>query len=64
MYVKFVFSNVIQELFQENQFSEERRLDHEIERLYSCTDLKQILSITQENIREYEVPECNRAAIL
>lgn len=54
MYVKFVFSNVIQELFQENQFSEERRLDHEIERLYSCTDLKQILSITQENIREYE----------
>ena len=54
MYVKFVFSNVIQELFQENQFCEERKLDHEIERLYSCTDLKQILAITQENIREYE----------
>ena len=54
MYVKFVFSNVIQELFQENQFSEERKLDHEIERLYSCTDLKQILAITQENIKEYE----------
>lgn len=54
MYIKFVFSNVIQELFQENQFSEERKLDHEIERLYSCTDLKQIILITQENIREYE----------
>ena len=54
MYVKFVFSNVIQELFQENQFCEERKLDHEIERLYGCTDLKQILAITQENIREYE----------
>ena len=54
MYVKFVFSNVIQELFQENQFSEERKLDHEVERLYSCTDLKQILAITQENIKEYE----------
>ena len=34
MYIKFVFSNVIQELFQENQFSGERRLEHEIERLY------------------------------
>ncbi len=54
MYVKFVFSNVIQELFQENQFSEERKLDHEIEKLYNCTDLKQILAITEDNIREYE----------
>ena len=54
MYVKFVFSNVIQELFQENQFSEERKLDHEVERLYSCTNLKQILAITKENIKEYE----------
>ena len=54
MYVKFVFSNVIQELFQENQFSEERKRDHEIEKLYNCTDLKQILAITQDNIREYE----------
>jgi len=54
MYVKFVFSNVIQELFQENQFSEEYKLDHEVERLYSCTNLKQILAITQENIQKYE----------
>ena len=55
MYVKFVFSNVIQDaFFQENQFSEERKLDHEVERLYSCTNLKQILAITQENIKEYE----------
>ena len=45
---------MIQELFQENQFSEERKLDHEVERLYSCTNLKQILAITQENIKEYE----------
>ncbi len=54
MYVKFVFSNVIQELFQENQFSEERKLDHEIERLYSCTNLMEILAVTQDNIKEYE----------
>ena len=44
----------LKKLFQENQFSEERKLDHEVERLYSCTNLKQILAITQENIKEYE----------
>lgn len=54
MYVKFVFSNVIQELFQENQFSEERRLDREIDRLYSCNDIGQILEITIENIKDYQ----------
>ena len=65
MYVKFVFSNVIQELFQENQFSEERKLDHEVERLYSCTNLEvdhlygcstiqEIIEVTEKNIRQYE----------
>nr|WP_294530636.1 response regulator [uncultured Blautia sp.] len=54
MYVKFVFSNVIQELFQENQFSEERRLDREVDRLYRCNNIEQILKITRENIQEYE----------
>ena len=54
MYIKFVFSNVIQELFQENQFSGERRLDHEIERLYNCRNIKEILSVTEDNIKEYE----------
>ena len=54
MYIKFVFSNVIQELFQENQFSGERRLEHEIERLYNCRNIKEILSVTEDNIKEYE----------
>lgn len=54
MYVKFVFSNVIQELFQENQFSEEHRLEKEIDRLYSCNTITGILEVTEENIREYE----------
>ena len=54
MYVKFVFSNVIQELFQENRFSEERRLEKEIDRLYSCNDIREIIKVTEENIREYE----------
>lgn len=54
MYIKFVFSNVIQELFQENQFSGEHRLEHEIEKLYNCQNIKEILDVTEENIKEYE----------
>lgn len=54
MYIKFVFSNVIQALFEETQFSGERRLDREIDRLYSCSDISQILEVTEENIRDYE----------
>lgn len=54
MYIKFVFSNVIQALFEETQFSEERRLDKEIDRLYSCNNIGEILKVTEENIRQYE----------
>lgn len=54
MYIKFVFSNVFQELFQENQFSGERRLEHEIERLYNCRNIMEIVEVTEDNIKEYE----------
>lgn len=54
MYIKFVFSNVIQELFQENQFTGERRLEKEIDRLYNCRNIMEILSVTEENMCEYE----------
>ena len=54
MYIKFVFSNVIQELYQENQFVGEKRLEQEIDRLYNCQDILQILDVTEANIREYE----------
>lgn len=54
MYIKFVFSNVIQELFQENQFADEHRLEQEIDSLYSCGNIMDILKVTEDNIREYE----------
>ena len=54
MYIKFVFSNVIQEFFQENQFADEHRLEQEIDRLYSCGNIMDILKVTEDNIREYE----------
>lgn len=54
MYIKFVFSNVIQELFSENRFGGEHKLEKEIERLYNCGNISQILEVTEENIKAYE----------
>lgn len=54
MYIKFVFSNVIQELFVENRFGGEHKLEKEIERLYHCSNISQILEVTEENIKAYE----------
>ncbi len=54
MYIKFVFSNVIQELFAENQFGGEHKLEKEVQRLYNCSNISQILEVTEENIKEYE----------
>lgn len=54
MYIKFVFSNVIQELHQENQFAGEHRLEKEIEKLYNCQNIMEILKVTEKisrNIR-------------
>ena len=54
MYIKFVFSNVIQELYQENKFSGDHRLEQEVEKLYSCQNIMEIIKVTEDNIREYE----------
>lgn len=54
MYIKFVFSGVIQELFQENQFASEQKLEHEIEKLYKCGNIFEVLEVTEESIRDYE----------
>ena len=54
MYVKFVFSNVVQEIFNESQFADEIRLKKEIDRLYACNSLAQILAVTESLIEEYE----------
>lgn len=54
MYVKFVFSNVVQEIFQEDHFSEDGRLEKEIDILYACNSIGQILKVTEGIIEEYE----------
>ena len=53
MYVKFVFSSVMQELFQEPRFARMRRLDKEIDRLYTSTNIAEILEITRQEIVEF-----------
>ena len=54
MYVKFVFSNVIRELFQENRFAGEHRLDLEVDHLYGCSTIQEIIEVTEKNIHQYE----------
>ena len=55
MYVKFVFSNVLQELFQEPKFAVQRRLEEKVDELYACTDMGHILDLTGQEIKEYEI---------
>ena len=56
MYIKFVFSNVIQALFPGEHSSQRNgRLDKEMERLYNCSDIcNRSWQVTEENIQEYE----------
>jgi len=53
MYVKFVFSSLIQELYTEEQFAEAQDLSSAITRLYKAEGVEEILQIAEENIREY-----------
>lgn len=59
LYVKFVFSSVIQELYQEEIFARENHLENEVKELYSCTNIKQILKIAEENLKKYEKYVCD-----
>lgn len=54
LYVKFVFSNIIQELFQEDAFAREHNLEKEFKRVYNCTNAEQILNVVEEKIIQYE----------
>ena len=54
MYVRFVFSNVLQVLFEEKPFAKGRSLAGEVERLYRAVTIEELLNVTDENIKEYE----------
>ncbi len=54
MYVRFVFSNVIQEIYSEEEFAAGRDMSAEITRLYQTVNLAEIMGIIEENISAYE----------
>ena len=54
MYVKFVFSSVIQELFEEREFAKTGNLSEAVERLYASQSITEILNVTRKCISAYE----------
>ena len=52
MYTKFIFSNVLQELYQ-GDFSNTETLSSEIDELYSCSELARILMIVERNVNVF-----------
>ena len=54
MYVKFVFSSVMQELLSEKQFASEYDISEPISTMFRTVDLADIVAITEESIRAYE----------
>lgn len=52
MYVKFIFSNVLQDLYQ-GDFSTTESLRCEIDDLYNCTELSRIIQIVEKNVNVF-----------
>ena len=54
MYVKFVFSSILKELYDTMMASGEKGLSREVDRLYRCRTIQEVLEITEQAIREFE----------
>lgn len=54
MYVKFVFSGIIKDIYQHLSGMDEKQLAKRVERLYKCRKIGDVLEIVQEVIREFE----------
>lgn len=54
MYVKFVFSGIMKELFEQIPSGDEKNLSRKVERLYRCRKIQDVLEIVSEAMREYE----------
>lgn len=55
MYVKFVFSGIVKELYEQIAGSDEKELARKVERLYRCRKIGDILNIVSGVIQEFEV---------
>lgn len=54
MYVKFVFSGIVKEIFQAMPSVGERELSRTVDRLYRCRTIREVLDITEKCIKELE----------
>ena len=54
LYVKFVFSNILKEIYEVIAVTGERELSKEVDRMYHCNTIQDVLEITKKAIREFE----------
>lgn len=54
IYIKFVFSNILKEIYEVISLPEESALAKEIDRLYRCKTIKEVLQITEKAIEKFE----------
>lgn len=54
MYVKFVFSGIVKEIFQAMPSVGEKELSRTVDRLYRCRTIREVLRITEKCIRDLE----------
>ena len=54
MYVKFVFSSILKELYEQMSDLNERNLSRKVDRLYKCRKIHDVINLVNEAIKEYE----------
>nr|WP_288858824.1 response regulator [uncultured Faecalicatena sp.] len=54
MYVKFVFSGIVKEIYQAMPSVGEKELSRTVDRLYRCKTIREVLDITEKCIKELE----------
>lgn len=54
LYVKFVFSSILKEIYEAINVAGEKELSREVDRLYRCKTIREVLEVTEKVIRQFE----------
>lgn len=54
MYVKFVFSGILKEIYEQMSDLNERNLSKKVDRLYKCRKIHDVIALVNEAVIEYE----------
>ena len=54
MYVKFVFSSILKEIYEQLSTLDEKTLSKKVDRLYRCRKIQDVLDIVSEAVEEFE----------